>query len=180
MSMNNIRKIVTDKYDVLNQYDFYRNAPKRLQEEIFAQATSVKLEPDTLFYERASRCEHVALIGSGSVRVYVVGDTGREITLYHVKPGETCPVNVITALLNMDTPAMAVVEVKLEAVLLPVKYFHRWISQQEIVRQFVFESFATRMIDILSLMEEIHFVKWTKGWRIFYPGSLINLILNPL
>lgn len=149
MSMDNINKVLVDKINVLKQYDFYQKAPKMLQEEMFAKATLVNLEPDAFFYKRANRCDQVALVGSGSVRVYVVGDTGREITLYHVRPGETCPVNIITAMLNMDAPAMAVIEAQLVAVLLPVKCFHRWISEYAIVRQFIFEAFATRMIDIL-------------------------------
>lgn len=171
VSVNNIRKTTIGKIDILNKYYFYRKAPKTLQEEICAQARVVNLEADTFFYDRASRCEYVALIGSGNVRVYVVGGTGREITLYHVHPGETCPVNVITALLHMDTPAMAVVETQLEAVLLPVKYFQRWISEQEGVRQFVFESFATRMIDVLSLLEDISFRKMDQRLASFLSGQ---------
>jgi len=177
--MNNINKTAVDKIDVLNQYAFYRNAPETLQEEIYAQAVIVKLEPDTFFYERANRCEHIALIGSGSVRVYVVGDTGREITLYHVRPGETCPVNVITGLLNMDAPAMAVNEEHLVAVLLPVKRFHRWVSEQEVVRQFIFETFATRMIDILSLMEDISFRKMDQRLANFLSGQFAQSSSEP-
>ena len=171
MSINNIIKIAANTVNVLEQYDFYQQASRELQDEICLQSKFVKLHADTFFYERASQCEYIALLGSGSVRVYVVGDTGREITLYHVKPGETCPVNVMTALLNMDSPAMAVIEVELEAVLLPIKYFKRWISEYAIIRQFVFESFATRMVDILSLMEDISFRKMDQRLANFLSGQ---------
>lgn len=177
--MTNMNKMLIDKSAVLNQYTFYLSAPKSLQEEIFTQATVVRLEPDTLFFERASRCEQVALIGAGSVRVYVVGDTGREITLYHVRPGETCPINVTTVLLGMDTPAMAVIEKPLVAVLLPVRYFKKWVAEQEVVRQFIFESFATRMVDILSLMEEISFRKMDQRLANFLSGQFEQSSAEP-
>ena len=39
----------------------------------------------------------LAMVASGTVRVYKVGENGREITLYHIEPSESC---VMTALVS--------------------------------------------------------------------------------
>lgn len=145
--------------NILNQYHFYTQAPKALQEEIFAAALSTTLDSNSYFYKKDWQCSHIALIGSGCVRVFIVGDTGREITLYHVHPGGTCPINLMSALWNNDTPALAIVEAPLNAVLLPVEAFRRWMSEQTVVQQFVFESLGKRLSGVFTLMEEIAFQK---------------------
>jgi len=159
------------KLAVLNQYAFFRDAPKSLQDEIINFSVGVKLEPNTFFYEKGQQCEHIALIGSGSVRVFVVGDTGREVTLYHVTAGGTCPVNILSAVLNKDAPALAIVEKPLEAVVLPVAVFSKWIEEHPVIRLFVFEALATRLVDIFSLMEEITFKKMDQRLAGFLVGQ---------
>jgi len=145
--------------EILNQYSFYNKSSKYFQDEIISVALNTKLEKNTYFYKRNWQCNHIALVGSGRVRVFIVGDTGREITLYHVQPGDTCPINILSAMLNKSTPAIAVVEEPLNVVLLPVEIFKKWVKEQSIVQQFVFESLGGRLIDVLSLMEQISFQK---------------------
>ena len=164
---------------ILSQYAFYNDAPKSLQDEITANAVSVKLKPKTFFYEKNSQCSHIALVGSGSVRVFIVGDTGREVTLYHVRPGESCPVNILSALLDKNAPAMAIVETPLEAVVLSVDVFRKWISEQPIIRQYVFEALASRLIDVLSLMEEITFRRMDHRLAMFLSGQFECSDTNP-
>jgi len=148
-----------NKLNVLQKYGFYRQATQSLQDEIMSYGISVKLEPNSYFFEKGQHCEHIALIGSGSVRVYCVGETGREVTLYRVQPGESCPMNILSSLVDMRSPAIAIVETPLEAVVLPVCIFRKWVSEHAIVQQFVFEGFAKRLSNMLSLMEVISFGK---------------------
>ena len=165
--MNSTNKAVSDKIDILNKYYFFANASKDLQSDIHNQSIMIYRNPGALFYQKTDHRKHILLIGSGSLRVYVVGDTGREITLYHVCAGETCPINALAALQNLNTPATAVVESGLSAVLLPTHCFQRWLSEQELVRKFVLETFATRLVEILYLMEDISFRKLDQRLAVF-------------
>jgi len=171
--------IVVNKQNVLKQYGFYRQAAQALQDEIMEYAVSIILEPNTFFFEKGQRCEHIALIGSGSVRVYAVGETGREVTLYRVRPGETCPVNILSSLVDMRSPAIAIVEEPLEAVALPVGMFRKWVSEQSVVQQFVFEGFAYRLSNILTLMEVISFGKMDQRLAKYLLGQFASSDTEP-
>ena len=144
---------------ILNQYQFFTQATESLQQEIISAAHTTKLDTNNYFYKKDWQCSHIALIGSGCVRVFIVGNTGREITLYHVHPGGTCPINLMSALWNNDTPALAIVEKPLSAVLLPVDVFRRMMLKEPVIQQFVFQSLGERLSSVFSLMEEIAFQK---------------------
>jgi CRP/FNR family transcriptional regulator len=159
MNANLLERAEINKLDVLNQYTFYKNAEKSLQDEIETNSTIVKLEPNSYFYKKGGQCSHIALVGSGSVRVFVIGKSGREATLYHVLPGESCPINILSAMLDKKTPALAIAEVPLEAVVLPVGIFRKWVAERPVVQQYVFEALASRLVDVLSLMEDTKFRK---------------------
>ena len=149
----------TAKLETLKLYSFFHAAPDVLKERILETAISGRLKPGTYFFRRDGFCDQVALVGEGSVRVFVTNDAGREITLYHVGPGETCPLNLLCALRGTQAPAAARVMIPLHGVALPTEIFRQWVDTEKVVRDFVFEGLATRLVHILTLMEEITFGK---------------------
>jgi CRP/FNR family transcriptional regulator len=56
------------------------------------------------------RVEAIALLISGVVRVYKIGETGREITLYRFGNGESCILTANAILSQKTFPAIATVE----------------------------------------------------------------------
>jgi CRP/FNR family transcriptional regulator len=58
------------------------------------------LPPGAFLFRDGDRCEQFVLVGEGSVRVFKTGETGREITLYHVQAGEICLMNTLCVFLG--------------------------------------------------------------------------------
>lgn len=148
-----------NKLAILNQYRFFNNATGSLQRKILANAEPVTLKTDTYFFRRGFKVRHLALIGSGSVRVFMTGESGREATLYHVEPGDACPINILSILLNREAPVFAMVESLLHAVIIDACYFREWVATDSIIRDYVFETLLTRISDDFSLLENLKFRK---------------------
>ncbi len=143
--------------EILGKYSFYRNADPVFKREVENASVAVKLPPGTDYFREGGQCRQVALIGKGSVRVYKKGETGREITLYYVLPGETCILTASCMLGEKTYPADAVIEEETEAVILDAGFFRDAVSSRKDVRKFVFETLSRRMTEVLTLLEEISF-----------------------
>lgn len=140
---------------IFSRYSFYNSASQELRNQIIGSAKGVALDDGKFFFEAGQVCPHVGLVGSGSIRVYAEGESGREITLYHVGPGETCPINIVSCLLKLETTANAVVEDDLVAAIVPVGHFQQWIESHLEVRELVLHGLATRFASVVSLVREI-------------------------
>jgi len=145
------------KRETLAKTSFYRLAPMELQREIAQVANVVRLESGAYFLREGDSCEHFAVLVSGRMRVFKLAESGHEITLYHVGAGEACPLNVSCILSDRPVPAMARVEEDVEAIIIPAATFRRWMGQHESLRTFVFQTFATRLSEMMSLVEEVAF-----------------------
>jgi CRP/FNR family transcriptional regulator len=150
------------KTDILRRYAFYREAQESLQKKFAHSATAITLHRGDFYFHEGDSCSQVALLGSGSVRVYKSGESGREITLYHVREGETCILTASCVLAGMRYPAAAIAELPTDAVVFPSVVFRELITEHETVREFVFQSLASRMTDLMTLIEEITFNKMDK------------------
>lgn len=141
----------------LSRLPFFTQAPPRLQKALLDEASVVRLEAGEYYLREGDECAHFAILASGRMRVFKLGESGHEITLYNVGAGEACPLNVSCILSDRPVPAMARVEERVEAILIPAETFRRWIAEHESLRSYVFQVFASRLAEVMSLVEEVAF-----------------------
>lgn len=91
------------------------------------------------------RVEAIALLISGVVRVYKIGETGREITLYRFGNGSSCILTANAILSQRTFPAVATVEQEAEAVMIPADTFRDWVRRYDLWREFVFDLLSQRL-----------------------------------
>jgi CRP/FNR family transcriptional regulator, anaerobic regulatory protein len=145
------------KRAILEKFAFYRQLPKTDQLALFDSAREVALPAGADFCREGDEAAQFALVGSGDIRVFKTSLTGREITLYHVQEGEACLVNMLSVFLARPAMVSAQIEVAVEAVVIPAAVFRALVGSSGTVREFVFEAMAVRLIDVMTLTEEIAF-----------------------
>jgi CRP/FNR family transcriptional regulator len=103
------------------------------------------------------RVGSIALLISGVVRVYKIGETGREITLYRFGNGSSC-ILTANAIMNQQTfPAIATVEEDAEAVMIPAEVFREWTGRYDLWREFVFNLLSERLSTMMAVVNEVAF-----------------------
>ena len=141
----------------LEQFAFYRGAAPEVQAQYVAAAHPVRLPAGATLYREGGEMGGVVLVASGNVRVFKTGMSGREITLYHVQDGQTCLVNMMCVFLRKDAIASAQAETPIDAVMLRPEAFREAVRSDDALRRYIFESMASRMVDVMTLVEEIAF-----------------------
>lgn len=124
------------------------------------------------------RIEAIALLISGVVRVYKVGETGREITLYRFGNGSSCILTANAILSQRTFPAIATVEQEAEAVMIPADTFRDWVRRYDLWREFVFDLLSQRLSTVMAVIDEVAFHRMDRR----VASLLLNLgkIKNPL
>ena len=143
--------------EILGQFGFYEASEAGLQNVIAQHARPVVLEQGTYFFRAGAACECIPLVSHGDVRVFLTGESSREITLYHVEAGQTCLLTLNAALLNTPYTADAIVEKEVKAHVVPVHTFKQWFDENDSVRQYVLGTMAQRITELMTLVSEITF-----------------------
>lgn len=99
----------------------------------------------------------IPLLISGSVRVYQIGETGREVTLYRFRSGESCVLTANSILRSQLFPAIATVEEAAEALMVPAGAFERWVRQHDVWRDFVFDLVSQRLASVMTIVDDVAF-----------------------
>ncbi|WP_379133749.1 Crp/Fnr family transcriptional regulator [Paenibacillus sp. sgz500958] len=110
-----------------------------------------------LVIEEGQFLEYAVLVLEGTVRMFKISASGREITLYRIHGGECCPLMTTSILGESEYEASASVEEGGLALLIPVSIFREWTDRYQGFRQFIFKSFANRIILMSNLLDSINF-----------------------
>ena len=93
---------------VIDTFPFLKKIPAELSSSFLTIGYRKQLKNSMQIYWEGDSCHGIAFILSGEIRVYKTGETGREITLYEIGPGETCILNASCILSGLQYPANAV------------------------------------------------------------------------
>lgn len=136
---------------------FLNQGDDDLNREFRDKAFYVNIPAGREIFAEGDEVEGIALILSGVVRVFKLGETGREITLYRFGEGESCVITAQAILNQKDFPAMAMVEKEAEAVMVPARSFREWIDRYPAWREFFFGLVSERLAKVMEIVDEVAF-----------------------
>lgn len=96
------------------------------------------------------------LVLSGRIQIYRAAH-GREITLNRLGPGDVCFFNALSQFGNFPYPVTAIAETDVEMASIPSDLFQHAFSESPAFRQYILQSLARRVFDIMQLLEGIVF-----------------------
>ncbi|MGE5505346.1 MAG: Crp/Fnr family transcriptional regulator [Actinomycetota bacterium] len=122
-----------------------------------AAARVLAIPAGTVLFQDGAECASYVLVAEGSVRVQKVSESGREIVLYRVERGQSCVLTTNCLIAHDSYSAEGIAETDVTALVLPAATFRTLLAQSEEFRDFVFSAYATRIEELLLLIEEVAF-----------------------
>ncbi len=153
---NIIRDMLTPK-EFTQAFPAFQKIPAQLMRDMLSISRTQAIPSGARIYAEGDGCTAIAFVLSGEIRVYKVGETGREITLYEIGPGETCILNASCILAHTTYPAHAVAASNVDVLLVPSTVFRRLVTENEVMRDFVFALLSQRLSLVMELVEEVAF-----------------------
>lgn len=146
------------QYDRIAQaLPFLRNADSQIGRDFRQAAYYARIPAGKDIFVEGDAVQSIALMLSGNVRVYKIGENGREITLYRFGLGESC-ILTANAIMNQQTfPAVALVESEAEAIMVPAATFRDWMRRYEEWRNFLFDLLSQRLAAVMAIVDEVVF-----------------------
>lgn len=132
--------------------DLDKTTMSRLKKNIYKE----EIKAGTMMYN-SGVCNGVMLIKEGKCRVYMVSETGREITLFYIKKGETLALsmNCIGGSMPIDIKVSA----EQDSVLLRInsKEFRKIHKESFELQKFLVKNITEKMNEILWIVEQVVF-----------------------
>lgn len=147
------------KEKFLEIFPTFRNAPSSLVRKILSRGHYKTVPANMMLQIEGMPCERIGFLLSGAKRVFKASESGREITLYEIEPGEICILNAACIMADTVYPANIITLTSVEMLILSAKDFRKMVAKYDELRSFTFELISHNFSAIVELIEEIVFRK---------------------
>lgn len=146
---------------------FYEKLSPSQKQVLLGNAASVSYKKGESVHSADYKCLGLLLVRSGSLRVYMMSEDGREITLYRIYPGElcilsaSCVLSSITFDVSIDAVSdCSLIQVGSSAVSL-------LMHDNIYVEAFAYKAASERFSDVMWAMQQILFMSFDRRLAIF-------------
>ena len=116
-----------------------------------------RLRRGDVAYFQGQLCQNYVMCIEGQTRVFKTSESGREILLYQVGPGETCVLTTSCLISGNPFPAESTVEADALLATIPSNVFHRLMSASPKFRHYVLSNYGDLLSSLIMLVDEVAF-----------------------
>ncbi|MBQ8345435.1 MAG: Crp/Fnr family transcriptional regulator [Clostridia bacterium] len=147
-------------------FPFWDTLTEEDQEAVLRSAHAVRFEGGTNIHD-GNECTGIILIRTGSLRLYLLSEDGKEITLYRLFAGDLCIFSASCALDAVTFDIFVDAEEDSDCVVIGGCVFEDLCRRLPNVKIFALETALGRFSDIMWVMEQILFMSMDKRLAIF-------------
>jgi CRP/FNR family transcriptional regulator len=129
-----------------------------MQRDKLAESAAVRrFKRGETFHRGAETCSGLYIVLSGHVRVYLLSESGREITLYRLFERDICLFTASCMMSDVQFDVYVQAEKDTEAILIPTAVYE-WLMEDSIhVARYTNSLMASRFSDVMWLIEQVLF-----------------------
>ncbi len=125
------------------------------QARILGSLVSHRVKKGTVIHNGSMDCTGLLLIKSGQLRVYILSDEGREITLYRLFELDMCLFSASCMLRSIQFDVTIAAEKDTEFWVVPAEVYKGILEESAPAANYTNELMASRFSDVMWLMEQI-------------------------
>ncbi|HBD64905.1 MAG TPA: Crp/Fnr family transcriptional regulator [Clostridiales bacterium] len=122
---------------------------------------------DEILHSGENECLGLILIKSGGLRIYMLSEDGREVTLYRLSAGDSCVMSASCILNSITFEVVIDAETDTEILLINIGTFSRLNNDNIYVENFAYKNTVERFSDVMWAMEQILFMSFDKRLATF-------------
>ena len=159
-----VNKEITALFE--STFPFWEKLRESDREMLAGSTQTVHFEGGTNIHD-GNECTGVILVKRGSLRLYILSEDGKDITLYRIFPGEMCMLSASCVLNNITFDVFVDTEDDSEVVVIGGCALEDLSRRYPEVKIFALETALARFSDVMWIMQQILFMSMDKRLAIF-------------
>ena len=145
------------RYELLKFYPFLRDVEDEILDLFFKRIIFNNYEAgQNLFNDKVS-CIGFSFILEGRLRIYKIGEDGKEVTLYRIGKGDSCFNTVLCALTDSEEISFADVEENAIIAILPMDLFKKYLVNNSSFLKYMFKNLYNRFENVVEGLQKVTF-----------------------
>ncbi len=162
----------TDKNFLCKTLTFWDNLTGMQQDLILDHVVPVAYSKGSMIHSGEKDCIGVLLIKSGELRIYMLSEDGKEITLYRLSDGDVCILSASCILQNITFDVHIDAVTNSEILLINAALYQQLCMQNIYAENFTYKLVVDGFSHVMWAMEQILFMSFDKRLAVFLSDEI--------
>ena len=159
---------------ILPQIPFWAHLSAEEKALVSQRAVTKHFNKNQIAGSNSTSCLGIILILSGGIRVSLISDEGREVTLYRARSGEFCISTASCVIHQLTFEAIATAEDETDVLVIPSSITARLMESNIYVRSFLFERETERFSQAIWAIQHMLFRKFDQRLASYFISEFEN------
>lgn len=160
--------------NIENIFPFWNKLKESEKNTITNSIKKEKYSKGMIINKTENTCKGLLAVLSGQLRVYILSEEGREITLFRVKQGEICVLSASCLMDSITFDTLIEAAENTEILIIPSTIFKQIIEHNPYVELYLYKATTEKFSDVMWTMQQILFLKIDKRIAQFLWDEMIN------
>lgn len=143
--------------EIFSKYGFWEKLTEQQKHTLETQVRGNEYREGQLVTGTGSDCLGLFLVCSGTMRVYLVSEEGKEATVFRIHPGELCMLSGSCLLSSLPFDVQIDAETDCSVYLLPTVVVRRVMSENIYMENFIYKMMNESFSDIIAAVQKMLF-----------------------
>ena len=130
-----------------------------LLDEIFEHGNLKTVPSDSIIIDAGEEVFYIPFILNGSLKVSRENESGEELLLYYIESGDTCAMTLQCCMRKKTSEIRATTLEETTILMIPMRFMEEWMNKHSSWRQYILESYHSRMTELIETIDAIAFLK---------------------
>lgn len=134
-----------------------------LEEELIEEMSKIakirETVQDEIIIHVGDELRMIPIVINGSIKVSRENPGGDELLLYYIEGGDTCAMTLQCCVRKTDSQIKATSMEPSLLLMFPSEYMQTWMEKYRSWREYILQSYHTRMLELMETIDEIAFMR---------------------
>ena len=163
-----------DFYSFYEEYfPFWKVLTEEDRQFLCANSSMKKFDASQTIHDNIG-CTGLYIVKSGKLRLYLLSEEGKEVTLYRLTPGELCMLSASCVLQSITFDVYMDAEMPSECYMINASAFNEISEKYLEAKNYALEIAVSRFSDVMWIMQQILFMSMDKRLAIFLMDEILS------
>lgn len=153
-------------------FTFWDKLNDNQKKSVMDNTVLVHYKKGTVIHAGNNDCVGILIIKKGELRIYMLSEEGKDITLYRLRDGEICTLSASCILANITFEVHIDAETDCDILLLDPKFYNQLCNQNIYAENFSQKVIIEHFSDVMWTLEQILFMSFDKRLAIFLSDEM--------
>ena len=153
--------------EICEQYEFWNNLDENSKNKFVSETIIEKYSKKQIIYNPTQRCKGIIRVLKGNLRIYMISDEGKEVTLYRLYEGDICTLSASCVMEEIMFDTFMTAEEDSEIMVTNVFALKNIMEKNIFLENYIYKKTVTKFSEVIWNIQDLLFTRLDKRLALF-------------